>query len=71
MLLSAISYIYTLSFNLNNTKLINLEPVVKLLYKTLMDHDKNTTLLGDICSVNNKKNDTGFSILETSDFNNE
>lgn len=72
MLLSAISYVYTLSFQYNKIKGNSFEPVVRLLYKTLMEYNKTTTLLGNNCTVvNNTKVDQGISALETSDFNNE
>lgn len=71
MLLSAISFVYTLSFQQNQLKTIDLEPVVKLMYKTLMDHDKTTTPLGDNCTINKTKVDQGVSVLETSDFSDE
>jgi len=71
LLLSAISYVYTLSFQLSKTITIDLEPVVKMLYKTLMEHDKTRTPLGDNCTINNTNVDRGVSILETSDFSNE
>jgi hypothetical protein len=70
-LLSAISYVYTLSFQLSKTITIDLEPVVKLLYKNLMEHDKTRTLLGDNCTINNTNANRGVSILETSNFSNE
>jgi len=70
-LLSAISYVYTLSFQLSKTITIDLEPVVKMLYKSLMEHDKTRTPLGDNCTINNTNVDRGVSILETSDFSNE
>ncbi|KAL4131307.1 hypothetical protein QTP88_008640 [Uroleucon formosanum] len=71
LLLSAISYVYTLSFQLSKTIKIDLEPVVKILYKTLMEHDKTRTPLGDNFTINNTNVDRGVSILETSDFSNE
>lgn len=71
LLLSAISYVYTLSFQLSKTITIDLEPVVKMLYKSLMEHDKTRTPLGDNCTINNTNVDRGVSILETSDFSNE
>ncbi|XP_025409710.1 condensin-2 complex subunit G2-like isoform X2 [Sipha flava] len=70
LLISAISYIYTLSFQLNKTKQINMEPIVKLLYTTLMEHDKTKTLLGNSCNLT-AKNNQEESILENSDFSNE
>lgn len=71
LLLSAISYVYTLSFQLSKAITIDLEPVVKMLYKTLMEHDKTRTPLGDNCTINKTNVDRGVSILETSDFSNE
>lgn len=69
-MLSAISFIHTLSFQSKQIKANDLEPVVKHLYKILMDHDKTMTPLGNNCTVINKAhNDT--SILETSDFSNK
>ena len=54
-MISAISYIHTLSFQQDKTKKINVEPVVKLLYKIIIDHDKNTTLLGNLtCAKDNQ-----------------
>lgn len=70
-LLSAISYVYTLAFQLDKNKGIDLEPVVKMLYKFLMEHDITTELLGNNCILNNTKTDQRISILETSDFSNE
>ncbi|XP_050420549.1 condensin-2 complex subunit G2-like [Adelges cooleyi] len=70
LLLSAISFIYTLSFQLNQVKSVDLEPVVQLLYKTLTEHNI-TTPLGVDCTVGNKKTNQGISFLETSDFSNE
>lgn len=62
---------YTLSFQLNHTKTIELEQVVKLLYTILMEFDKSTTLLGNNCTINSSKANQETSILETSDFNNQ
>lgn len=70
LLLSAISFIYTLSFQSSHLKGNDLEQVVKLLFKTLMEHGKTTTLLGNNCTIiNNTNMDQQVSILETSDFN--
>lgn len=71
LLLSAISFIYTLSFQSNRIKANDLESIVKLLYKTLMEHNKIETPLGNNCTINNTKADGGISILETSDFSNK
>lgn len=70
-MLSAISFVYTLSFQLSKTITIDLEPVVKLLYKTLMEHDITRTPLGDNCTINNTNTDRSISMLETSSFSNE
>jgi len=51
--------------------MIDLEPVIKLLYKLLMEHNKPTTPLGDNCAMNNTKTNRDVSILEVSDFANE
>ncbi|XP_050529448.1 uncharacterized protein LOC126899015 isoform X2 [Daktulosphaira vitifoliae] len=67
ILLSAISYIYTLSFQINKIKSEVLEPVVQVLYTILMNQDTNAPL-GDNCTVNNRTADRGTSILETSSF---
>ncbi|VVC32382.1 Hypothetical protein CINCED_3A006773 [Cinara cedri] len=70
MLLSAISLIHTLSFQLTRTIEIDLEPVVKLLYKSLMELDEKRTLEKNL-TVPKKNNSGEPSILEVSDFNYE
>lgn len=70
-MLSAISFVYTLSFQINHTRAIDLEQAVKLLYTILMEFDKLNTPLGNTCVINSTKINQETSVLETSDFNNE
>ncbi|XP_050543998.1 condensin-2 complex subunit G2-like [Daktulosphaira vitifoliae] len=70
LLLSAISYVYTLSFQINQVHNVDLEPVVRLFFKTLMEHE-SITPLGDNCTMNNIENTKMNSILENSSFSNE
>lgn len=70
-MISAISYIYTLSFHQNKTKQINVEPVVKILYKIVIERDKITTPLGNNFNLTCAKDNQQGSILENSGFSNE
>lgn len=67
MLLSAISYVYTLSFQINKIKSEFLEPVVQLLYNILMNQDTSVPL-GNNCTLNTTNANRESSILETSPF---
>lgn len=48
-----------------------MEPIVKLLYSTLIKHDKTKTLLGNNCNLTCAKDNQDGSILENSKFSNE
>lgn len=65
-MLSAIFFIHILSFKLSKSSIIELEPVVKLLYQNLIEHEEN-----DLTKENKIENLEESSVLEVSSFSNK